>query len=62
MPGVQGAVRAREGALSVPPAMFYPLTVAAVDRLTADAAALTFAVPPDLRETFAFRPNIEAAF
>jgi len=41
----------------VPPAMFYPLTVAAVDRLTADAAALTFAVPPDLRETFAFRPG-----
>jgi len=41
----------------VPPAAFYPLTVAAVDRLTADAAALTFAVPPDLRETFAFRPG-----
>jgi ring-1,2-phenylacetyl-CoA epoxidase subunit PaaE len=41
----------------VPPAVFYPLTVSAVDRLTADAAALTFAVPPDLRETFAFRPG-----
>ena len=41
----------------MPPAVFYPLTVSAVDRLTADAAALTFAVPPDLRETFAFRPG-----
>ena len=41
----------------MPPAAFYPLTVSAVDRLTADAAALTFAVPPDLRETFAFRPG-----
>jgi ring-1,2-phenylacetyl-CoA epoxidase subunit PaaE len=41
----------------VPPAAFYPLTVSAVDRLTADAAALTFAVPPDLRDTFAFRPG-----
>jgi ring-1,2-phenylacetyl-CoA epoxidase subunit PaaE len=41
----------------VPPAAFYPLTVAAVDQLTPDAAALTFAVPPDLRETFAFRPG-----
>ena len=41
----------------MPPAVFYPLTVSAVDRLTADAAALTFAVPPDLRETFAFQPG-----
>ena len=41
----------------MPPAVFYPLTVLAVDRLTADAAALTFAVPPDLRQTFAFRPG-----
>ena len=41
----------------MPPAVFYPLTVLAVDRLTADAAALTFAVPPDLRQTFAFSPG-----
>ena len=38
-------------------AVFYPLTVSAVDRLTADAAALTFAVPASLREVFAFRPG-----
>src|SRR5215472_17578788 len=41
----------------VPPAVFYPLTVSAVDSLTADAAALTFAVPPGLREVFAFKPG-----
>ncbi|MFI1195865.1 1,2-phenylacetyl-CoA epoxidase subunit PaaE [Micromonospora sp. NPDC020750] len=34
---------------------FHPLPVAAVDRLTADAVAVTFAVPEELRETFAFR-------
>jgi ring-1,2-phenylacetyl-CoA epoxidase subunit PaaE len=38
-------------------AVFYPLTVSAVDRLTEDAAALTFAVPAGLREVFAFRPG-----
>src|SRR5487761_1673075 len=57
VPRVPGAVRARQGDLSVPPAVFYPLTVSAVDRLAADAAALTFAVPPGLREEFAFRPG-----
>jgi ring-1,2-phenylacetyl-CoA epoxidase subunit PaaE len=36
---------------------FYPLTVAAVDPLTDDAAAVTFDVPPGLRETFAFAPG-----
>ena len=41
----------------MPPAVFHPLTVSAVDRLTADAAAVTFAVPPALRETFAFQPG-----
>src|SRR5215472_9760916 len=41
----------------VPPAVFYPLTVSAVDSLTADAAALTFAVPAGLREVFAFKPG-----
>jgi ring-1,2-phenylacetyl-CoA epoxidase subunit PaaE len=36
---------------------FRTLTVARVDRLTADAAAITFAVPPALRAEFAFRPG-----
>jgi ring-1,2-phenylacetyl-CoA epoxidase subunit PaaE len=39
----------------VPPAVFYPLTVASVEPLTGDAAAITFAVPPDLAGAFAFR-------
>ena len=34
---------------------FHALPVAAVDRLTDDAVAVSFAVPVDLRETFAFR-------
>ncbi len=34
--------------------VFHPLPVAAVDRLTADAVAVTFAVPEELRGTFAF--------
>ncbi|GAB3948217.1 phenylacetate-CoA oxygenase/reductase subunit PaaK [Micromonospora vulcania] len=34
---------------------FHPLPVAAVDRLTDDAVAVTFAVPEELREVFAFR-------
>jgi ring-1,2-phenylacetyl-CoA epoxidase subunit PaaE len=36
---------------------FHPLTVARVDRLTGDSAAITFEVPPRLRETFAFAPG-----
>jgi ring-1,2-phenylacetyl-CoA epoxidase subunit PaaE len=36
---------------------FYPLAVAAVERLTGDAAAVTFDVPAGLRATFAFRPG-----
>jgi ring-1,2-phenylacetyl-CoA epoxidase subunit PaaE len=36
---------------------FYPLTVAAVDPLTDDAAAVTFDVPAALRERFAFAPG-----
>jgi ring-1,2-phenylacetyl-CoA epoxidase subunit PaaE len=36
---------------------FHPLPVARVDRLTSDAAAVTFAVPAPLREEFAFRPG-----
>ncbi len=35
--------------------VFHALPVAAVDRLTDDAIALTFAVPEDLREAYAFR-------
>ncbi|MET8834800.1 1,2-phenylacetyl-CoA epoxidase subunit PaaE [Micromonospora sp. NPDC004540] len=34
--------------------VFHPLHVAAVDRLTDDSVAITFAVPEELRETFAF--------
>lgn len=36
---------------------FHRLRVTAVDRLTADSAALTFAVPPGLEEAFRFRPG-----
>lgn len=35
--------------------VFYPLSVASVDRLTDDAIAITFAVPPPLREAFEFQ-------
>ncbi len=35
-------------------AVFHPLRVAAVDRLTDDAVSITFDVPPELREEFAF--------
>ncbi|MZD03997.1 phenylacetate-CoA oxygenase/reductase subunit PaaK [Streptomyces sp. SID5785] len=43
----QGAGRAR----------FHRLRVAAVDRLTDDAVALTFAVPQELREAYRFTPG-----
>src|SRR4051794_41254049 len=33
-------------------ARFHPLPVAAVDRLTDDSVALTFTVPPELREEY----------
>src|SRR5215469_5800088 len=36
---------------------FYPLAVARVDELTADSAAVTFAVPDELAGTFGFRPG-----
>jgi ring-1,2-phenylacetyl-CoA epoxidase subunit PaaE len=36
---------------------FHPLVLTAVDRLTDDAVALTFAVPPVLREAFRFSPG-----
>ncbi len=35
--------------------MFHPLKVSSIDELTADSVALTFDVPPDLHEVFAFR-------
>ncbi|GAA5160858.1 1,2-phenylacetyl-CoA epoxidase subunit PaaE [Ornithinimicrobium tianjinense] len=38
-------------------AHFHELTVSSVDRLTDDAVAVTFAVPEELRETFAFEPG-----
>jgi ring-1,2-phenylacetyl-CoA epoxidase subunit PaaE len=36
---------------------FHPLTVAHVESLTDDSAAVTFAVPDELRPMFAFRPG-----
>ena len=36
---------------------FHRLTVARVDPLTADSAAVTFDVPPGLAERFAFAPG-----
>lgn len=36
---------------------FHPLRIAAVQRLTEHAVALTFDVPPDLREAFTFQPG-----
>jgi ring-1,2-phenylacetyl-CoA epoxidase subunit PaaE len=40
-----------------PHAVFHPLRVAAVERLTDDAVAVTFDVPDELREDFRFRPG-----
>ena len=37
--------------------VFHPLRVASIERLTDDAVALTFDVPPELREQFRFRPG-----
>ncbi|MCW2544901.1 MAG: paaK [Frankiales bacterium] len=39
------------------PTGFHPLAVAAVDRLTDEAVAITFEVPPALADLFAFRPG-----
>ncbi|KAA1418954.1 phenylacetate-CoA oxygenase/reductase subunit PaaK [Nocardioides humilatus] len=36
---------------------FHPLAVAAVERLTDDAAAVSFVVPPELAEAYAFAPG-----
>jgi ring-1,2-phenylacetyl-CoA epoxidase subunit PaaE len=38
-------------------ARFHPLTVTAIRRETADAIAVTLAVPPELREAFRFTPG-----
>ncbi|MFI9150892.1 1,2-phenylacetyl-CoA epoxidase subunit PaaE [Streptomyces sp. NPDC053367] len=38
-------------------ARFHTLRVAAVDRLTDDSVALTFAVPPELREAYRYTPG-----
>src|SRR6476661_9567563 len=38
-------------------AVFHPLRVAAVERLTEDAVAVTFEVPDELREEFRFNPG-----
>ncbi|MEL6963524.1 MAG: FAD-binding oxidoreductase, partial [Pseudomonadota bacterium] len=36
---------------------FHPLTIAAVREETADARCITFAIPPDLRDAYAFVPG-----
>src|SRR3954451_19582644 len=36
---------------------FHPLRVAHVEQLTQDAVAVTFAVPPELRDAYAFAPG-----
>src|SRR4051794_29294164 len=36
---------------------FFPLRIARVDRETRDAVAITFAVPPELTESFRFAPG-----
>ncbi len=38
-------------------AVFHPLRVASVDRLTEDSVAITFDVPPELRAEFRFNPG-----
>ncbi|MGY1714852.1 1,2-phenylacetyl-CoA epoxidase subunit PaaE [Geodermatophilus sp. SYSU D01106] len=46
--------------MSAPPRrrpQFHPLTVAGVERLTDDAVAVTFDVPTELAEDYAFRPG-----
>ena len=67
LPRLPGAVRARQGDLSVTPtatardraagcgAQFHTLTVADVEPLCDDAVAITFDVPDELADEFAFR-------
>ena len=40
--------------MSTSHAVFHPLTVASLEPLTEDSVAITFAVPDDLREDYAF--------
>ena len=37
--------------------MFHPLRISAVEQLTDDSVAVTFEVPPELRETFRHTPG-----
>lgn len=43
--------------MTAPPLEFHTLTVASVEALTADSVAVTFDVPPDLGDTFAYLPG-----
>ncbi len=58
---VSGLVAAEDGAVPQPGgraaarASFHELTVAAVEQLTDDSAAVTFAVPPELRDAYDFK-------
>ena len=57
---VTGMVAADDGAVPQPDgrsarASFHELTVAAVEQLTDDSAAVTFAVPPELRGAYDFK-------
>ncbi|MBB2986858.1 1,2-phenylacetyl-CoA epoxidase subunit PaaE [Terracoccus luteus] len=53
-PPAEGVAPAAEPAPRSGRARFHPLTVSSVERLTDDAAAVTFAVPDGLRDEFAF--------
>src|SRR5262249_39072578 len=54
-------VRPLQGDLVAPSgsrhAVFHRLTVAAVERITEDAVAITFAVPDELRDEYAYQPG-----
>ena len=58
LPTLPRAVRPLQGPLRRPDPMartgFHPLRVAAIDELTDDAVAITFEVPDDLRDDYAF--------
>ena len=54
VPGLRGTVR---GGQSPMRADFHPLVVARVEPLTDDSAAITFRVPGDLADVFAFAPG-----
>jgi len=58
LPVVRRTVRLFQGDLMAGPrrhSVFHPLRVASVERLTDDAVAVTFDVPPELREEFRFQ-------